>query len=60
MGTYNLTIGYIINRTVTVQADNLEEAIEQYKKGNYQLISEEEEPNPSTLGVNGYFDEEDE
>ena len=57
MGTYNLTIGYIINRTVTVQADNLEEAIEQYKKGNYQLISEEEEPNPSTLGVNSFKEE---
>ena len=57
MGTYNLTIGHIINRTVTVQADNLEEAIQQYKKGNYQLISEEEEPNPSTLGVNSFKEE---
>lgn len=61
MGSYNLTIGYTINRTVIIKADTLEEAILEYEKGNYQVILEEQDPTPSLLTVNSYdFDEEDE
>ena len=61
MGSYNLTIGYTIKRTVVIKADSLEEAILQYDKGNYQTILEEMDPTPSLLMVNSYdFDEEDE
>ena len=61
MGSYNLTIGYTIKRTVVIKADSLEEAILQYDKGNYQVILEEMDPTPSLLMVNSYdFDEEDE
>ena len=61
MGTYNLTIGYTINRTVAIKADTLKEAMQQYEKGNYQLISEEKDPNPTSLLVNSYgFEKEDE
>ena len=61
MGNYNLTIGYTINRTVIIKADTLKEAMQQYEKGNYQLISEEKDPNPTSLLVNSYgFEKEDE
>ena len=41
MNTYTFTIGYLVNRTVkiAINANSVEESLEEYTKGNYKMLS---------------------
>ena len=41
MQTYTFTIGYLVNRTVkiAINANSVEEALDEYTKGNYKMLS---------------------